>query len=1240
VTRRRDSGSWEGWLRRVTVETARSVKPAEAGRETALAAVEPVRISMLGGFAVRRGPHLVAASAWQHRNSARSLLKLLALQPARRLHREQISDMLWPDADPESASAQLRKALHAVRHALEPDLKPRAASAYLEHGGQVIHLVEDRVSIDVEEFRRLASVALRSLDEADLVRAVDAYGGELLPEDRYPDWAETPRRELAGTYRELLLRLSSTLEARAELSSAIERVQQAIGVDPTDESMYYRLMKLHMRTGSRHGALLAYRECRRALDEELGVEPSAETEALHEELVSGVVDRDEAEAGADVVPDQVLRETQPLVGRADVMNHLREQLSSAAKGTGTVVLLRGEAGVGKTRTAVEAAREAAAGGATVLWGTAFEEENLLPYAVFGDMLSAFVGSLSSQRRAGFVAGYPELLPILHVDDALKPRSEAQPPTQFEQARIFRGVGRFLTDLSLQRPLVLVLEDLHLADSASLQLIKHLGRGAPRAAWVVLGTYREEDVVASEALQQFLAAALRTDARGVALCRQIELAGLSEEECSRLTHMLIRGDDAAPVSVEPEALTALADRIHAWSLGNPLFVTELVQVVREQGSVERLSLETGADGGIANGVRGVIEEHVGRLSRECRRALALASAAGLQWPFRLLTVAAGAALDPPLSEGRLVDLFDEALGRRVLEEIVVGDSWGYAFRHPLVQAVLYGSLSRRRRMHFHRVLGEAVEVFSPEEIEILAHHFHRSDDEPKAERYLEAAAHRAINLYANEAAKSYLQDLIGLLDRQGRDIEAARVRRDLGRCLLMLARFDEAALVLEQAASVYAAEGDPGGVGTVTALLAQVEGERGSPQRGLERLCPVLDRVDEISRPELLVNLFFAEARLSFLGGGYEESLGAGLRMRQEALRVDDETERTVYLGQAESCVGVAQQMLGEWDAACTSLGRAIDLSESVGDLESLSRSLNNIGSAFGDAGRFGEALAYLERALEVARRVGEPTKIAWQMSALANIQNLLGQWDDSERLLGEALDLLMTLERSWFTAYPMVQLAQQYIQRGQLNDARELMARAMPLVEGSGDLQIARWAQGRLASIDLLEGNPVRAVDRIRPVLDRPGLEESDVTNLLPLLAEALVEVDPAEARTVAENAVARSRAQHDCVSLVDALNAGGLVALAEGNAAAAAGDFTELLDLTRSMPYPFAEGQALLGLARCDVMASGVANKETLESAAGIFRRLRATPELMKVEALASAVPPESDSRGASQNALRKKDH
>jgi len=246
----------------------------------------PVRIQLLGGFRVTAGDRAIPDTAWRTRK-ARSLIKLLCLAANHQLHREAVLDLLWPELEREVASNNLRSTLYAARRALEPD-RGAGTGLFLQLRRDVLVLDgAEGVWIDVDAFEAAAVVARRRQDLATCEAALDLYTGDLLPEDRYEDWAAIPRVVLKETYLGLLVTLAQLHESQGEHHPAITALERVVAADPTHEDAHVGLMRLHAMM-RRHGqALRQYARLSEALDRELDVEPSAPSRQLHAEIVSG-----------------------------------------------------------------------------------------------------------------------------------------------------------------------------------------------------------------------------------------------------------------------------------------------------------------------------------------------------------------------------------------------------------------------------------------------------------------------------------------------------------------------------------------------------------------------------------------------------------------------------------------------------------------------------------------------------------------------------------------------------------------------------------------------------------------------------------------------------------------------------------------------------------------------------------------------------------------------------------------
>jgi DNA-binding SARP family transcriptional activator len=724
-----------------------------------------VRLALLGGFRAEVGGRPLAEVAWG-RPSARALVKLLAVTPGHRLHREQVLEALWPELAPDSALNSFRKALHLARHALEPALPHRGASAYLHLVDDTVSLATGAVWIDIDHFQALAEVALAGSDVAAYEAALAAYGGELLPEDRYADWVAERQAALAALHLALLTGLADALEQRGAITAAAERLRQVLRHDPAREDAHRRLMRLYALGGSRHQALRQYQACRAALERELAAEPEPATEALYQAILANRLGPPAGDpAGATdpaPLPPALQASTGPLVGRERALALLLDSLAQAATGRGGLLLVGGEAGVGKSRLAAEVARTAQGRGALVLWGASYEAEGQLPYGPFVAALDGYLAARPAAERRALAEVAPELARLV---PSLAPAAAAAPTTagaEDERTRLFAAVGRALGQLGAARPVLVVLDDLHAADAASLQLLHALARAAGQRRWLLLGTYREEDLAVRTDFQQLCA-----DLTRAGYCRRVDLLPLARQDCDRLVQSLLPG---APV--EP----ALLEGLYALSLGNPLFAHELVRALQERGDLRVVDGRWTAPapaGLVPRQVRDLIEARVRRLGEEVRRALSLAAVAGMESSFAVLRAAG------ELAEGPLLDALDAALAARILDE----RGAGYVFRHPLLRAALYDHLSEPRRRRLHAALATAIEALTgpppddrPDAVEALAHHWAAAGEPARALPYLFQAAERAARLHANADAIARFRRALVLLDQVGPAIPDRPARR--------------------------------------------------------------------------------------------------------------------------------------------------------------------------------------------------------------------------------------------------------------------------------------------------------------------------------------------------------------------------------------------------------------------------------------------------------------------------------
>ncbi len=321
-----------------------------------------LRIQLLGGFRVWVGNRTIPDQAWRPRATA-TVLKLLALAPGHQLHRDEVLELLWPETPVATAANRLHGILYTARRILEPDLPPRARSAYLRMEGEQVALCPGgALWTDVAAFETAAASAETSQEPATCMAAITLYGGELLPEDRYEEWAVRRREELHARYVALVRRLAELCQAQGDLAGTIAALERLIAAEPTDEPAHVALMRLYAATGRRTQALRLYNQFRETLQRELEVEPEAATQRLYEDILRGdipsvqeVPAQGDWQAGRGVHPPAQRRHNLPVqltsfIGREREIAEVTGLLT-----TSRLVTLTGTGGCGKTRLALEVA---------------------------------------------------------------------------------------------------------------------------------------------------------------------------------------------------------------------------------------------------------------------------------------------------------------------------------------------------------------------------------------------------------------------------------------------------------------------------------------------------------------------------------------------------------------------------------------------------------------------------------------------------------------------------------------------------------------------------------------------------------------------------------------------------------------------------------------------------------------------------------------------------------------------
>jgi DNA-binding SARP family transcriptional activator len=676
----------------------------------------------------------------------RSVLARLAAARGRMVPADRLVADLWAEAAPPRAAAGLQSFVSHLRRALEPDRPPRTPARILvtEPPGYALRLPDD--AVDAWRFDTLidAAGALLAADPAGARRSADAALAEWRG-PAYAEFADLPwaaaeaarldeRRRLAVERRaEAALRLGAAAEAVPDLETHAT-------ANPLREEAWRLLALALYRAGRQGDALAALRRARAALTEELGVDPGPGLRRLEADILAQAPGLGEPEP-VRPVPRPVLRvapvpvEQAGFVGRVRELARLAETARDAAAGRGGLVLVGGDAGMGKTALAERFARGLAEQGWTCAWGRAPETGGAPAAWPWAELLRELAAA--APPAAGVAA---RLGPLL--DDSATGTGDADVGTG--RFRLHLAVGDYLAGIADTAPLLLVLDDLHWADEETLALLVRLAGRLRDRPVLLVATFRRTEV--AEGLAGALAALARHEPA------RIDLGGLSPDEVA----VLVRGSCAT--RLDDAELSAIAERTG----GNPFFTRETARLLDAEGL-------PAATRRVPAGVGDVLRRRIARLPEPARAVLRDAAVLGRDADLRVLAELAG-------DDDTVIDAVEAGLASGLVTEPAPGR---LRFAHALVRDTLYAGLSRARRTRLHGRVAAALERHAPGEAAAIAHHYLESGADPdKAVRYARRAAAAAEARFAHGAAADLWARAVETLRAQGPDATRDRLELEI------------------------------------------------------------------------------------------------------------------------------------------------------------------------------------------------------------------------------------------------------------------------------------------------------------------------------------------------------------------------------------------------------------------------------------------------------------------------------
>jgi DNA-binding SARP family transcriptional activator len=952
----------------------------------------------------------------------RALLAVLLLHANRVVPVERIVDALWGDEPPETAAKAVQVLVSQLRKALGPEPLVTKASGYMLRVGDG--------ELDVDRFRRLA-------EEGRFAEALRLWRGPPLAEFAELSFAAAEIARLDEQYLACVEeRVARDLDQgqRGELVGELERL---VREHPLRERLRAQLMLALYRSGRQAEALAAYQEARRTLVEELGIEPGRALRELQQAILQQNPILDLADAGGGQRGAQ--RPTSSsFVARERELQELFRGLDDAFARRARLFLVVGEPGIGKSRLCDEVIAHARARGAQVLVGRCWEAGGAPAYWPWVQALRVYVRDADPASLRAVLgteaSDLAQLLPELRelFPDLPKPSAGESEGARF---RLFEAVASLLRAAAVRRPIVLVLDDLHAADEPSLVLLQFLARELGDDRLLVVGAYRDVDPTPTAPLRAALVELAREP-----LTRTLALTGFDEDEVARFIEQ-VSGDEPSR-----QLVTAISDETE----GNPLFVSEILQLIAAEGSFAAVAPKIV----VPESVREVILRRLRHLSKECRQALVFASALGRE--FRLDAL----ARLTNLSEDALLDRLDEALAAGVVSDLP-GASDRLRFAHVLIRDTLYEGLTTPRRVRLHRLTLQALEALETDELEShlaeLAYHAVAASELDQGCSYACRAGDRALDSFAFEEAVRLYETALDALDAAGRADETLRyeIVLALGNARMLAGNVPAAKQTFLQAADIAR------GTGSAERLARAALGYAG---RGLwgpraeadATLVPLLE--DALAQcgdveSELLVNL------LARLGSSLRGSID---RTRARA-SVDRAVEIAGRLGDPRSLLFA----LGSRVAAIRTPETLVEMTSDGVDIVRLAREVGDADYEFsgrenllyvawtrGDRAGIASELAALAR---LADELRQPAKTCSVAAYRAQIALLEGELDEAEELIeasaraGDGADWI-TIASQRLQTFALREL------RGDLDGYQDVIEASLPMFPGYSILECALGA--------------------------------------------------------------------------------------------------------------------------------------------------------------------------------------
>jgi DNA-binding SARP family transcriptional activator len=991
----------------------------------------------------------------------------MILHHDRAIPRERLTGLFWPERATHRARRALSHALWQIRRALGP-----AAERILTERDAVVFALRPGDRLDVEEFEACVRASIESPSTSDddsrnLESATTLYRDDFLI-GCYDDWALVERERLRELFLRTLERLIMLYKRWNDYERALVHAQRLAAADPLREGTHRELMRLYYVLGRPRAALEQFATLRSLLAEELGVSPSPDTVALRQEIAAALEELGSPHLPIAPPPPPLLRALThlPFVGRINERRALIDALQGASRGHGGLALVEGEAGVGKTRLIDEVVADARWRGFQVALTKADSLVTPGPYQLLPHALSPLLTPLRTAQLAELVdplwlAVTARILPPIAEHLPRLPAVTPLAPDE-EQQRLCQGLARCVTRLASVAPLLLVMEDVHWADEATLKALPTLVPEISAGHVLVILTCRTVEARARRVVWE----ALESLDRALPMLR-LRVPPFDRSEAVSLVQRALGTDERDAQAVK------LGRRLQDKTGGNALYLVESLESLLEQGALslvdgswrfpaEDLSLPTPVS------LRELIGRRLTRLPPGLQAVLEHVAVMGEDVDFPVLAQAMGA------EPAKLTDQLRRLDERGFLTETRTG----YLFQHDVIRDVVYRGIPAYRRGALHRRAGTALEELRPEKVESLALHFERGEVWIKALHWYRQAGDSARAVYAGaEAIRYYDRALEAWAQLPASDKELGlHLHRERGRICQDSGWFDQAEADFRAAQSLAEQTGDAASQARILNHLSYLRFQRGDFAEAAEIARQALALGTDAAHEPEIATAWFNQANALRNLGDYQDAIAKYEQAATLFERLDDQRRLADCLNR----MGAALNHVSDFASGRALMERSLAIRRRLDDKMGISYSLINLAASHYYTGRFTQLREVAQEALEIANDIGDPYGQDAALNDLAVAALEQGRAREAIPLFRRALTIAREIGDRAIEPELLAGMGRCYQQQGDLDRARELLEACLSTVAISVQHNYIPQLHAYLAELYLATGQDDLAVNHAR----------------------------------------------------------------------------------------------------------------------------------------------------------------